>query len=260
LNELKKSGYSWIAGLEPSSVCAVNAERVFGIPVIIGTITTADISCKFDFIILVAVLEHIADLKRALYKIHDLLAPGGRVFVEVPDATKFRLATSPYAPFMEFSPEHINYFTATSLVKAMTGFSAIHLEQKSYDEQTNVIRAVFEKERTEETLNAYVDESLVEEGCIFKILDRLDTPFIVWGAGSLTRRLLAMGHLDKVAFFVDDNPNYNELDGKQVIRSEKLTDFGTVPIVIASRVYQDQIIKKINDTGLKNKVITLFED
>jgi SAM-dependent methyltransferase len=262
LNELKKLGYQHVAGLDPSPTCAINAERNYAIPVMINTITQADISRKFDFIIMIAVLEHIADLKRALFKVLDLLAPGGRVFVEVPDATKFRLDSSPYAPFMEFSTEHINYFSSTSLVHVMArcGLSVLHLEQKAYSKDTNVIRAVFEEERTKETLKAYIDESLIAEAHVIDTLDKLDKPFIVWGAGSLTRRLSILGHLDNAAFFVDQNPNYTELNGKQVVRPAKLTDGGSAPIVIASRVYQDEIVKQINDMGLKNKVITLFED
>ena len=38
----------------------------------------------FDFIFLSHVLEHIEDDRRALREIHRVLAPGGRVFVEVP--------------------------------------------------------------------------------------------------------------------------------------------------------------------------------
>jgi trans-aconitate methyltransferase len=262
LNELKKNGYRRIAGLDPSPACAINAEKEYDIPVMIGTVDTADISCQFDLIVIIAVLEHIADLKTALFKVLNLLAPDGRVFVEVPDATKFRLDSSPYAPFMEFSTEHINYFSTTSLVKLMasSGYSAVQLEKKAYDKQTNVIRAVFEREQTEEILAKYVDESMLAEAHVIDILDRLNTPFIVWGAGSLTRRLSITGHMDKVAFFIDQNPNYHELNGKPVVRPAKLTDGGTVPIVIASRVFQDEIVKQIHDMRLKNKIITLFEE
>ena len=60
-------------------------------------------------------MEHIRDLERTVARFHDLLADRGRVYLEVPDASRYDWRLD--GPFQEFSLEHINYFSRTSLAK-----------------------------------------------------------------------------------------------------------------------------------------------
>lgn len=88
LNALKQIGYQYVFGIDPSPVCAQNAEQLYQIKVQTNSITDIKMDIgPFDFIILVAVLEHIKDLSEALAKIYDLLSPDGKLYIEVPDAT-----------------------------------------------------------------------------------------------------------------------------------------------------------------------------
>ena len=59
----------------------------------------------------------VLDLDRAIAKIRMLIAPRARVYVAVPDVTRF--VTVRDAPFQEFSVEHVNFFSPTSLTNLM---------------------------------------------------------------------------------------------------------------------------------------------
>ena len=72
LNALKQSGYSNILGVDPSPVCARNAEQLYHIGILTNSVSDLDIGIgQFDFIILVAVLEHIKDLDTTLMKLRN---------------------------------------------------------------------------------------------------------------------------------------------------------------------------------------------
>ena len=155
LYALKQRGYRNVLGVDPSPVCAHNAERLYQISVLAHPLS--DINHEigpFDFIILVAVLEHIQDLDGAITKLHDLLSPAGRLYIEVPDATQF--SSSVDAPFQEFSIEHINFFSPVSLLNLLGahGFSKVFSKQTSYQQTDNyighAIRMIFEKSKAEE--------------------------------------------------------------------------------------------------------------
>ena len=44
----------------------------------------------FDYIVMIEVLEHIADYEKALERVHDLLVPGGKALLTVPNANRHR--------------------------------------------------------------------------------------------------------------------------------------------------------------------------
>ena len=85
----------------------------------------ASSAASFDAVMMVGVLEHLVDLDGALAHVRTLVSPGGRLFVEVPDATAF--ADWPNAPYQDFSTEHLNFFSPTSLTNLMRrhGFSRV---------------------------------------------------------------------------------------------------------------------------------------
>ena len=283
LNELKQVGYKNVLGVDPSPVCAQNAENLYQIRVI--TSALSDLSKEiglFDFIILVAVLEHIRDLSEAVTKLSNLLAPDGKLYIEVPDVLQF--TSSLDAPFQEFSIEHINYFSSKSLLNLMgtCGFSEVSSTQIAY-EQTDfhtgyVLRMVFEKERGNRSLiilpdrtsmpalKKYIVASQGIEERIHKIVNELvesQIPLIVWGVGTHTQRLVATSRLinAKIVAFVDSNPNYQGklLNGIPIIEPKRLSEMRE-PILVSSRIFQNEIVRQIRDELLlKNEVYTLYE-
>jgi len=285
LNELRNQKFVNVCGVDPSPLCAKNARDLYDIGVTTNTISGIDEKLvEFDFVIMVAVLEHIRDVGKSILKIKNFLSPGGRIFIEVPDVTKFGFYTSVYAPYMEFSVEHINYFSPQSLSALMSiyGFDTVSMKQVCYNTETSseyyVIRGVFQKRETAKIINLEFDVDTIiglmnytmtsksAEDYTLQIINMLvedETPIIVWGVGSHTLRLLAISDLGKanIIAFVDSNVNYcgKKINGIQIILPEEL-DRDEL-ILISTRVYQSKIVNEIkNERKLSNKIITLFRD
>lgn len=278
---LKERGFPNVWGLDPSPGCAEAARSLYGVPVLTASLSgLAESQEKFDFLIMVGVLEHIRDLQGALATIHQVLSADGRVYVDVPDATQF--ADWPDAPFQEFSTEHINFFSGRSLANLMEvhGFRCLASEkaQQGFTQTTVIpsVQATFENspaapggwtrdDEAEMRLLEYVRQSRTVDTRIRQIIDRaaIGKPIIVWGVGTHTQRLLADGGLDKadICLFVDSNPKYQgqQLRGISVVSPESLKQ-RTEPILISSRVFQREIQGQIRDRlKLENELLLLYD-
>jgi hypothetical protein len=279
LRVLRERGYSNLLGADPSPGCIRAAQALYGIPGMVATVFDLPAPDRpYDFLILVGVMEHIRDLDRAVERLRGLLPQGGRVYLEVPDASRY--VASADAPFQEFSVEHINFFSRTSLTNLMQarGFRAIasgEVIRPQHEVTCPTTWGVFEKtsgpqptthdSATEAGLRAYIEGCAVEDARIRGVIDRaLQTGerMIVWGVGAHTLRLLATGGLDaaKVAFFVDSNLKYQrrDLSGVPVVAPEEIGN-RPEPILISSRGFQAEIRRQIEqDMGLKNRLILLY--
>jgi SAM-dependent methyltransferase len=289
LGALRQTGYRNVLGVDPSAVCAETALRLHGVRVRPGSLfdLPRDIPAS-DLVILGSVLEHIRDLPEALGRVRGLLAPGGVVYLEVPDATQF--ADSPDAPFQEFSIEHINYFSVASLANLLRahGFSPLLSIRTATEQSPGVmaheVKAAFRKgesipptartngarftpdRETEKRLKAYIADSRRTENRIRRAIRDLvasGRPVIVWGVGTHTQRLLATGGLAtaRIAAFADSNVKYQgrQMRGIPVVAPAELKGRAE-PILISSRVFQEEIRRQAReDLGLNNELITLYE-
>jgi SAM-dependent methyltransferase len=278
---LRQHGFDNLLGLDPSPLCAQIAQDLYQIPVTTGALADLSASGSFDLIILSSVLEHIRDLDVALSKIHSVLSTEGRLYVEVPDATSF--ATSPDAPFQEFSVEHINYFSAAALSNLLQthGFKLVYAQQDEVEPSpghiAHEIKAMYQKnDRTEAPVTPdatsergladYITRSRQVEGGIHEAIDkwaRSRAPIIVWGVGTHTQRLLATSRLAEASIvaFVDSNPHYwdKRLLDLPILAPEDLRNRPEA-ILISSRVFQSEIERQIRrDLRLTNEVITLYQ-
>jgi SAM-dependent methyltransferase len=177
----------------------------------------ASLADPFDGVILSGVLEHVADVQHLLRRIRNLLLPDGWLWIEVPDAGGWPIHGEYSAPFQEFSSEHVNYFTDATLVIALflAGFqvracrsgsvhqtptqSAAHLTMWARPRRVDEARAPVERYLADSTerFQRYVDAA-----------HALPNPCILWGVGTLTRRLWP--HLkDKAVLATDHNPAYH---------------------------------------------------
>jgi SAM-dependent methyltransferase len=279
---LKGRGFQNVWGLDPSPGCAEAARRLYDITVLTHSLSTVASSHeKFDFVIMIGVLEHIRDLRGALASVQQILSPNARVYLDVPDATQF--ADWPDAPFQEFSTEHINFFSGRSLANLMQahGFCCTwsHKVPRSYTETTVIpsVEAIFENgatvsgdwvrdDETKDRLAEYIRQSEQVDTRIRSILDRTAAnaePIILWGIGTHTQRLLAAGALDKlnVCLFVDSNPKYHgqKLRGIPIVSPEQLKQ-RTESILICSRVFQPEIKRQIREQlRLDNELLELYD-
>lgn len=281
LSMLQEQGYRNVWGVDPSPACAISARNLYNVRVLTDTVSSlAEAGEQFDFLIMVGVLEHIRDLEGTLATIHQLLTPNGRVYLDVPDATQF--ADWPDAPYQQFSMEHINFFSATSLANLMRsrGFEPIFSEKvlRQYTDVSMMpsVHAVFENcgasagelvrdHESEPRLRKYIEDSRSVDHRIRELIDRTAgkrEPILVWGVGTHTQRLLATGGLDNVnvSAFVDSNPKYHgkRLHDIPIVSPESLAG-RPEPILICSRVFQKEIEQQIHEQlRLNNEVLSLY--
>ena len=281
LSLLKESGCQNVWGLDPSPACAASARELYDVTILTQSVSDlAKSPDKFDLLIMVGVLEHIRDLEGALGTMHQILSPNARIYMDVPDATQF--ADWPDAPFQQFSTEHINFFSGTSLANLMRtrGYEAIFSE-KVLHQYTDVtvmpsVRALFEyrgsavsasvaDDQSEPRLREYIEQSRAVDQRIRQLIDRTvgnREPILVWGVGTHTQRLLATGGLDRVniSAFVDSNPKYHgqRLRDIPIVSPDSLSG-RREPILVCSRVFQKEIEQQIHQQlHLNNEVLSLY--
>ena len=281
LSLLKAKGYSNVWGLDPSPVCAASAQELYGVTVFTKPLSDlAKSQERFDFLLLVGVLEHIRNLEEALGTLHQVLSKSARVYLDVPDATEF--ASVPDAPFQQFSMEHINFFSEASLANLMRshGFECVFSQKvmRQYTAATTMpsVHAVFENRegtsavpardtQTEERLREYIRQSRAVDERLRSLIDRTQSnreSIIVWGVGTHTQRLLATGGLDpaRICAFVDSNPKYHgkQLNDIPIVSPESLKNRHE-PILICSKVFQQEIQDQIHEKlGLSNEILLLY--
>ena len=113
--------------IEYSDVC-VEHLRGLGIEVITQPVEEVlpHLDRQFDLIVLSHVLEHLLDPRTILRLIHDVLAPGGILYVEVPNVPVEFLRRYPDHMWAgRFDEPHITFFTADTLrdLLGATGFN-----------------------------------------------------------------------------------------------------------------------------------------
>jgi SAM-dependent methyltransferase len=281
----KEKGFGVVMGLDPSPVCSQAAQRLYGVRVRVGTIyEIKEVMAheqSFDCVILTGVLEHIRDIHQALLRIRGVMANGGLIFIEVPDATDF--ACWPDAPFQEFSTEHINFFSKISLDNLMyrCGFSRVSSRQTPRDQSFStvipVVSAIYRKQKdiqppsciqdieTASGLADYINKSQEIENGIRRAIEKLvqsAQPIVVWGVGTHTLHLLTTSQLSQanICAFVDSNPLYHgkQLKGRPILAPSEL-EKQTEAILISSRVFQPAIEKQIREElRLSNDIIKLY--
>lgn len=271
LARLQEAGCTRLTGLDPSPECARSVRERYGIEALTGSI--ADLprtGRRFDFAILLGVLEHLRDVDVCLSHIREVLDPDGRILVDVPDVTRFPDFAD--APFQEFSIEHINFLSPVSLrnLLAGNGFEILGSGQDvhPHGDESHMPNAycvgrrgserpglTFERDtETEPALLRYIARSVELERELARTIDAIadaGEPILVWGVGTLARRLLKTSRLKDadIRAFVDSNPRYHGKD----INGIPILPPGDVrgrpeAILICSRVFSREIETQIRET------------
>lgn len=278
LKALKDLGYANVLASDPSPGCMRAAKEFYDVPGIVGTVFTVPTPEQpYDMLVLTGVMEHIRDLDPTISRFRDLVGKTGRVYLEVPDASRYDWRLD--APFQEFSLEHINFFSKTSLVNAMQqrGFKALaagHTIRPQHEVTCPCTYGVFQftgetypliqDTETESGLVSYIDGCRKEDA---RIRDQIEAEtkkagkMIVWGVGAHTLRLLANGGLKQqdVTLFVDSNAKLQnqKLCGVAVVSPDGIRG-RTEPILISSRSVQKEIRDRVRELGFTNDLILLY--
>jgi SAM-dependent methyltransferase len=114
LAEARDRGWE-VQGVEPSAVASAYARDVLGLPVLEDELLGASLpDGTFDAIVLGDVIEHLPDPGQALDRIAGLLAPGGVLFMTLPDAGS-GLARRMGRRWWSVIPTHVQHFTRDSI-------------------------------------------------------------------------------------------------------------------------------------------------
>ena len=249
---LKESGYKKLLGIDPSPTCKKIAWDKFRVEVKTSTISTFTENKKYDLIILAMVLEHLSDIKISLSKIKNLTNKNGFIFISVPDAANFHNGFE--EAFGEFSVEHINFFSSKYLFNLMDDYSCVYMESKD----NNLLSLWKRTYPLRESIDKYIKVSKYKLGGIKKVIDESPSKILVWGAGSLTQRLLNSTNLQNKTIKIIDSDSKlwgKSLGGIEIISPDQIKNY-KYPILISSYKFRDEISEYIKSKKLSNRVIT----
>jgi len=289
LHAFNKAGWKTLFGIDPAPLASQRAQELFGLEGVgCGIITDAAAQlplANVDLVCLTGVLEHLWSPLDDLEYIFSNLEPGKYVFIEVPALELFNRPS--FEPYGEFSLEHIQYFSMQSLRKLMAAAGArsicIELLELS-PTQTGSILGLFqicdgsekcalisdEHNATEhnatdlDMINAYLVSSSKHLDRALVTLAATQGPWILYGAGSHTARLLpilAERGLDKrILAIVDGNDNlHGKKIGHWVVDSPALLNDRPMDTVVISSYRAQSAIKSLISKRYSNPVVCLYD-
>lgn len=268
LQVFSEQGFTNLTGIDISQKCVDNV-RELGFKGLFGGIFNVENlgGQLFDCLIVSHVMEHIRDLKQAAANLVSLVKPGGMIYIEVPDASRY--PDYFFVPYYYFDCEHINHFNITGLTNLFReqGMECIYFEEKtlavSDEKDYPVVRAVFKlsdsvnktaapekDDKVMKSINAYVAMSKANDG--FAELEKLNSAnreVIVWGAGMYTLRLLQDSPLAKsrIVRFIDKDSNKqgNRINDIEIASPDILGRYPDTPVIIASAIHGKAIREDI---------------
>lgn len=277
LNALSEAGWSRLAGVDPAPQAPIRALELFGLDSVqCATMARAHLSAPLadaDVVSVMAVLEHLPQLRQNMADLLVKLRPGCKLLVEVPAVEWF--ASDRSEPFGEFSLEHIQFFTARSLCNffEQLGARTMHVSTVELPAiHCGTLFGVFEWSGHLQPLHEVVPDTghLLEtyvrdaHSTMQRALSRVPpSPLVVYGAGSHTARLLPqLGSPSacEVLAVVDKNPNLvGKTLGQWVIQEPAtLQGYPEVPVVISSYRAQAEISRQLS-AQWDNPLILLYE-
>ncbi len=118
-----------VLGVEPSRFASAYAREQLGLEVITGDLLESPLPAgRFDAVTMGDVIEHLPDPLGALERIRSLLAPGGVLWLALPDAGS-GLARALGRRWWSVLPTHVHYFTRGSLATLLPrgGFDVLEV-------------------------------------------------------------------------------------------------------------------------------------
>jgi SAM-dependent methyltransferase len=195
----------------------------------------------FDAVLSFHVLEHIEDVARELAAWQRLLAPDGRVVIEVPNEAGHPLLQC------DAHPEHLHSFTAASLAAALgrAGFQLEQLDRGHFESPlyADSLRAVASRRR---------DPAQRSAALVRRIASLAGGPFFVWGAGGDFRNCLlpVLGELPVLGVF-DENPATHAALGAGVtVGAFDRARLGDRRVLVCSLRFHAEIVARLVAAGV----------
>lgn len=277
LSRLKKAGWSSLYGIDPAPNSAERAHQLFGLDKIYcGTMVDAHKLLPLDqaeLVCITAVLEHLPHLRTDMSDLLVKIRLGCRILVEVPALERFSGLNT--EPFGEFSLEHIQFLSITSLKNLfgslgadLLSFEYVDLPAGAADslfalfEFTGKVAIPFKHEQENcNVMSQYVSNSKQHlENALARVPNKT---IVIYGAGSHTARLLPyIERLPEVTIVavVDSNPNLvNKTIGKWIIQAPSvIASLPDAHVLVSSFRFQNEIAAGLRN-GYPNQLILLYE-
>lgn len=281
LHVFQKAGWQPLHGIDPAPSAPQRARELFGLTAVQSGLL-ADAAARLPMsriglVCLTGVLEHLWAPRDGLARLFANLKPGTYVFIEVPALERFE--RPPCEPFGEFSLEHIQYFSARSLQNLMhaAGATTISINLLDLapaatdsllglfrigDETQSFVTPIFDA-TDRDRLHAYLDNSSRNLERAIATLAASPGPWILYGAGSHTARLLpilAERGLDRqIVNIVDCNANlHGQQLGRWTVASPDLLDAHTNTTVVISSFRAQTVIYRALSSRHSNPVLCLY--
>ena len=126
LNYLHNNGYQKLSGMDESDALKRNNINN-DINLIFGSIYNINFEQKFKLVILNHVLEHLVDLKKALFNIKNILDDNGYLYISFPNMNEYK--NNYDTPFFHLGYEHISHFSKEAVINLanLYGFKVIDI-------------------------------------------------------------------------------------------------------------------------------------
>lgn len=266
--------YKNLMSIDPSSHCIMQAKKLDVNTLKLDSFNAYNVlKEKFDLIIISHVIEHILDFKLALENAKKMLKNDGKIYIEVPDCTKY--ADVDFPSYFFFTYEHVVHLTLETFKNIEKCYGLKVVSQKAYLKANKyyVIGGLFEinKNKIEPIYQSDAKNSILKyikfsQNKLIDIIEKLENSqeeLILWGIGASTAQLLAETFDNcNVIKLVDANTSRQGLEFKisnktYIIEDPKNVAKTSATIVILPTMYKDSIIKQIKQMGYKNKIVAL---
>jgi len=269
-------------GIEPSSRAAELARERHALDVRTGLFEDAELPREgFDLIVLSHVLEHMADPRGALERCRELAAPGGAIFIEVPNVLAPRVESA--VDFFTF--DHLFNFAPATLAPLLRacGFEPCAVDADFPFPAFRMLATASEPAAAalaapnacagsvREAIRCYASQ---RDAFVAHLRSRVDGAIAGWrtkrfrvaiyGAGYHTECLLdatALRTADVVAL-VDGNPakQGTRVLGLPVVSPQELAALRPDAVVISSYDFQDEMVATLRAVGLGDVPTLTFYD
>jgi 2-polyprenyl-3-methyl-5-hydroxy-6-metoxy-1,4-benzoquinol methylase len=142
LHAMKRAGWRGTA-LDPDARAAAHARDVVGVEAVTADWLEAEVLGRFDVVAFNKVLEHVKDPIAMLRKAREHVAPGGFVYIELPDGEAAAPPGGEGFGREEFFVEHWHVFSLASvaLLAQRAGFRALSVERLREPSSKYTLRA-----------------------------------------------------------------------------------------------------------------------
>lgn len=276
LNAFDLEGWADVYGLDPAPNAHDKANKMFALThVYTGTLDQAAEElplAKMDLICLMGVLEHLPMLRENLEKLVQSLSSTAKIMIEVPALERF--IRDEFEPYGEFSLEHIQFFSAQTLIQLMANLGYLPLDISYLDlpkGSTDSLLCLFSQQVEKKTvvleqkgIKDYLYQSSIMMVSVMQtILSCKGQQFIIYGAGSHTARLLPQlreaGWAKKLICLVDGNTNLHGkvMDGLKIEPPEIVNEYPQATVIISS-FRAEKSIEKMLKGKYPNLLVTLY--